>query len=372
VKVFGQSAASDESEPSPGGVDLSALAAPQFIPGHEIVGSVVEVGNRAPTPMGARVVLDPVIRCAARGIDPCEHCLSGRLGLCLSQSSGILADGKGIGFCSNVGGGWGEQVLAHPSMIHYVPPEVSDKTALLAEPLSAALNGIHSIPGNETAETALVIGGGPLGILSIHALRRKLALSFVVASVRHEYLAKVAYLMGADVALALRGGDLLTAVVDCLGAHTLGKGDRQMLWDGFDIVIDAVGNPEALNTAFRVVNVGGTVVSLGTPGVVVLDLRPLWLKQARLVSCLEHRLFPETQTPGGDTPQHTMAEAMTLLRSVPEIGDQIVSHIFSLEQFRQAMSVAAHRARHCAVKVALSPSRSAAKGRQRAMEIDPV
>ncbi|HEV8044869.1 MAG TPA: alcohol dehydrogenase catalytic domain-containing protein, partial [Rubrobacter sp.] len=56
---------------------FSPITSPPFVMGHEVVGEVVEVnsGFRA----GERVVLEPALGCAARGIyPPCQYCASGR------------------------------------------------------------------------------------------------------------------------------------------------------------------------------------------------------------------------------------------------------------------------------------------------------
>jgi threonine dehydrogenase-like Zn-dependent dehydrogenase len=52
------------------------------IPGHEIVGTVVEAGPRATVQQGTRVVAEPILGCTDKGFEPCVHCRAGRDGLC--------------------------------------------------------------------------------------------------------------------------------------------------------------------------------------------------------------------------------------------------------------------------------------------------
>ncbi len=58
-----------------------------FVPGHEIVGTLLDATTSLPE--GARVVIEPVLACAARGIEPmCEACARGEVGLCARTAHG--------------------------------------------------------------------------------------------------------------------------------------------------------------------------------------------------------------------------------------------------------------------------------------------
>src|SRR5262249_14106443 len=57
---------------------LAGIAEFPFELGHEIAGTVVEVGDDCPVAVGTRVAIDPIIPCLARGIDPpCVNCAKG-------------------------------------------------------------------------------------------------------------------------------------------------------------------------------------------------------------------------------------------------------------------------------------------------------
>src|SRR5215210_2864640 len=51
---------------------FSAVVSMPFVPGHEVVAELVD--DCEDLPAGTRVVVDPVLTCAARGVDPCEAC----------------------------------------------------------------------------------------------------------------------------------------------------------------------------------------------------------------------------------------------------------------------------------------------------------
>lgn len=355
VKAFRHRPAMIPSDYAPASVDLSSLVSETVIPGHEIVGSIIEVGSQAELVLGARVILDPVIPCVARGLAPCKHCVAGDYPQCLMQSSGRLVKGKAIGLAGSIGGGWAEQVLAHPSMIHFVPAELPDETALLAEPLSIALRGLRCIP-TEKIDTALIIGAGTIGLLAAFAIGRVLKPLHTAILSRYKHQTTLAEQLCVDVIPTPHKDDLVSSVAHYLGASTLGDAGSAMIWDGFDLVIDAVGTALTLNMALKLVNVHGTILTLGTPGVETLDLHPLWLKQVTLVGSLEHgsglrHLNSSTFMAKG----HTLAEAITLLRDMPDLGNMMVTHRFHLADFDKALDLASAHGIHRSLKVALTP-----------------
>src|SRR3954470_12199448 len=78
--------------------------------GHEVVGDVVSLGPDAEGfDVGDRVVLNPWLSCAARGIDPvCPACAAGDLSLCWSFTEGDLTPGIHIGVSSDATGGYAD------------------------------------------------------------------------------------------------------------------------------------------------------------------------------------------------------------------------------------------------------------------------
>src|SRR5438874_8645970 len=70
---------------------FSPLVSLPFVPGHEVVGDLV--ADCGDLPAGTRVVLEPVLSCAARGLDPCPSCAGGSTGRCDRITVGHLAPG---------------------------------------------------------------------------------------------------------------------------------------------------------------------------------------------------------------------------------------------------------------------------------------
>ena len=126
-----------------------------FTPGHEVVADVVG-GDR-------RVVLVPVLSCVTRSIDPvCAACAVGQINLCERAAFGHLSPGLQSGFCTDTGGGWAHEMVAHPSQLVDVPAELSDEAAVLIEPTACAAHAAARYTGKET----VIIGAGTLGPVS--------------------------------------------------------------------------------------------------------------------------------------------------------------------------------------------------------------
>src|SRR5205814_7363597 len=97
-----------------------------FVPGHEVVGELDD---------DSRVVLEPVLTCAARGIDPpCDRCQGDQTNRCERTAFGHLEPGLQTGYCAETGGGWSLSFVAHESQLHAVPDEMSDEAAVMVEP----------------------------------------------------------------------------------------------------------------------------------------------------------------------------------------------------------------------------------------------
>ena len=202
------------------------------IPGHEFVGRVVAAPG-SPQLLGQRVAADINIGCGV-----CPVCRTADARQCPDRTTLGIA-GKDGAFA---------QFLAMPaSTIQVVPDSVSDAQAVFLEPLAAALE-----PGQQLHLTArqsvLVLGDGKLGILSACALRR-LVPDLVLAG-KHEGKLAIAAAQGVTV----RQGWDSAAIVSSL---------RQE-YGQFDVVIEATGRPQGLDTALALVRPEGTVVLKST------------------------------------------------------------------------------------------------------------
>ena len=164
-----------------------------FVPGHEVVGDV-EGGLLD----GRRAVIEPVLGCEARGIEPL--CAAWRKGACERIAFGHLRPGLQTGYCRDTSGGWSTELVAHQSQLHEVPDEMSDEAAVMVEPAACAVHAAFAaeITGGERV---VVLGAGTLGLCVIAALRRLCLPGALVAVAKHPNQRDLARDPGADQAV---------------------------------------------------------------------------------------------------------------------------------------------------------------------------
>jgi threonine dehydrogenase-like Zn-dependent dehydrogenase len=262
---------------------LASLTSAPFVPGHEVVGDVL-AGERR----GERVVLEPALGCAARGVDPpCAECIAGRHALCREVTNGVVSAGLQTGFCRDTGGGWGEVLVAHPSQLHAVPEQLGDEDAVLVEPLACALHAVRAA-GLDTGATVAVVGAGTIGLLTVAALRELHGDVTVLAVAKHRGQELEARRMGADhtcppARLHLEGTHLTGA------RRLVGHQGRELLLGGFDAVIDCVGSGASIEAAVTATRPRGRVVLAGMPATVGVDLSLAWQRELELRGAYGYR-----------------------------------------------------------------------------------
>ena len=151
--------------------------------GHEIVAKVEELGSGVrDLEVGQRVTVDPMISCRVRGYGAEEACPSCRAGLhstCenageegpLNIDGAPFAPGLTQGYHSSLGGGWGEEILAHRDQLFPVADGVEDHAAVLVEPLAVGMHAVLNAPPADPSEPVLVLGSGPIALGAVWSLR---------------------------------------------------------------------------------------------------------------------------------------------------------------------------------------------------------
>jgi threonine dehydrogenase-like Zn-dependent dehydrogenase len=328
---------------------MSPFASFPAVLGHEVVGTVSEVGPAATgATVGARVVLDPLLGCVPRGLAPCRWCADGQPGLCLRLADGPMAPAPMLGFSRDLPGGWSAELLAHISQLHPVPDTLSDEAAVLVEPLSVGLHGVLGA-APQAGERVLVLGAGTIGLCTVAALELVAPGSVVTVIARHEPQRRLARRLGAE-AIA---DDALEAAVE----HTAARRHRPLLGravltGGFDQVYDCVGSAASLDAAMRVTRPRGRLVLLGGPAEIDrLDWTLAWTRELRIEGSYVYGR--EESVPAMP---HTMDLAMRLLSESLELPiGELVTHRFRLAEWRQAMAAALDRRGSGALKVVFTP-----------------
>src|SRR5438270_4680303 len=153
----------------PTSLDGHPLTRP-LIPGHEVVGVVERAATTRWAREGHRVLVEPTLTCAHKGLPECPRCRAGDTHLCENADrSGTLCSGRAVGSSERTGGGWSEGFLVHEDML--VPADgISDQRGVLAEPAATALHAVFR--WHRRGDRAVVIGGGTLSSLIVATLRR--------------------------------------------------------------------------------------------------------------------------------------------------------------------------------------------------------
>ncbi|HUQ62433.1 MAG TPA: zinc-binding dehydrogenase [Acidimicrobiales bacterium] len=299
-----------------------------FVPGHEVVGRLDD---------GQRVVIEPVLGCAARAlIPPCRACAEGRSDNCERVAFGHLQPGLQTGYCADTGGGWSTALVAHESQIHVVPDEMSDEAAVMVEPAACATHG--ALAADPGGGTVLVVGGGTLGLCTVAALRRFTTPATLIVSAKHPDQRRLARDLGADIVVA--PNEARRAVRRATGSLEIGDS----LSGGADLVIDCVGSQSSIADDLLLTRAGGTVVLVGMPGHVLVDLTPLWHRQINLRGSYAYG----EEGPGTGN-RRTFDLAFEL---VAHAGlDRLVSATYPLDRYRDAIDHAANAGPRGAVKV---------------------
>jgi len=330
--------------------------------GHEILGRVSEVGPGVTrvTP-GQRVVVDPMISCTTRGYSAeasCVACSDGRHSTCarageegLTEVAGRrLSAGLTIGYHRDLPGGWGEHVIAHQSQVFVVPDELSDNAAVLTEPLAVAL---HAVLGNPPSEddSAFVIGSGAIALGTVWALRATGFEGPVVAQVRRRPERQLALALGASQVIG-PGPEARQALIDTgASAYLPPIGPEVFSGGGFSLVFDCVGNPASLDQAFRYAASRGRVVLEGCAfHARDLDLTFLWARELMVHGSLG---YGREEWQG--SAHHTFELVHEFLVQGHAPVEEMVTHVFPLSEYRDALRTAGSHARSGAIRVVLRP-----------------
>ena len=320
---------------------------PQVL-GHEVVGVIEEVGPGVTRRrVGERVVLNPWLSCAPRGLPPCTWCQRGDLAQCLNFVRGVAAPGIHSGNSATATGGFASRVPAHESQWMPIPDEVSDEAAVLADPFSVSLHAILRTPP-APGETALVYGAGTLGLLAIAILRALHPQVRVLAVARFAHQAGLAERFGAERVLAHRPERLLLEeVAEATGAE-LNRPWRglPMLNGGADVIYDTVASPETLEVGVRAARSRGHIVALGVEPPRRFEWTPLYFKEISLVGS---NGFGIEEYEGRR--QHAMEWYFELMRTRRIDLTPIITHRFPLTAYKDAFLTCAAQGEHAAVKV---------------------
>ncbi len=245
---------------------------PPLVMGHEAAGIVAAIGSEVSGfAVGDRVTFDSTVYCGV-----CTFCRKGEVNLCDDRQ----VVGVSCGDYSRAGA-FAEYVAVPARIVYKLPESLAFAEAAMLEAVSVALHAV-AVSKLEGKETALIIGAGMIGLLTLQAAHAAGCSRVFVADIDTTRL-KSASELGADKTL-LASGEALTQEILQL---TAGR--------GVDVVFEAVGRNETVTTAIDCVRKGGTVTLIGNISAQVdLPLQKVVSRQIRLQgSCASCGEYPE-------------------------------------------------------------------------------
>lgn len=227
-----------------------------FVPGHETIGVLEEVGASAASRWGVRAG-DRVAVEVFQSCRECDECLAGRYRRCARHG---LADMYGFITAErepSLWGGYAEyQYLGPDAMVLRVPDGLDPVTATLFNPLGAGIRWGVTLPGTQAGDVVAILGPGVRGLAALVAVRAAGAGFTLVTGHGSGDAPRLALAreLGADRIVDVETDDPVRVLRGAAGRLA-------------DVVVDVTAKaPAALGQAIALARPGGTVVLAGTRG----------------------------------------------------------------------------------------------------------
>jgi 2-desacetyl-2-hydroxyethyl bacteriochlorophyllide A dehydrogenase len=212
----------------------SSVATYPRVIGHEIVGEIVETGNKVTGfSVGDRVIMDPVISCGT-----CYQCRIGRRNVC----------GKLKVRSVHVDGGYQEYIVMPQESIYHIPANLSWEEAVMIEPFTIA-EQVCSRAELTKDDIVFIMGAGPVGLSILKRVKLAGATCFIsdIVDKRLDFARQY----GADTVIDAKNTDVKEEILKLTNGN------------GATVVIDAVCSTRSLEMALTYVCSAGRVITLG-------------------------------------------------------------------------------------------------------------
>jgi 2-desacetyl-2-hydroxyethyl bacteriochlorophyllide A dehydrogenase len=269
-----------------------------LIPGHEFSGEVAAIGSNVKNfKVGDRVTADPNI--------PCNRCSS-----CQKNEPNQCKNLRAIGVTRS--GAFAEYVVAPEGNVFSIG-DMTYSAAALIEPLACVVWGIKQVDV-QPADTALVFGAGPMGLLVAQSLKQAGAVKVAVTDVVPWRLQ-----------MAEQLGATQTVVADTQQAARLTSIEP----DGYDIVVDATGIPAVLEGTFQYVKPRGKVWVFGVTPIGTYVKFPAYEVFRRDLKII-----------GSFAVNRTFPQSIALIQNGAIKVEPLISHQLPLDDFSKGLELA--------------------------------
>lgn len=202
-----------------------------YIPGHECSGTIAEIGKDVKGfSVGDHVVLEPGIPCGK-----CSFCRSGRYNLCMD-----------VVFLSAppINGTFCDYICIPSDMVYHIPKELTFEEGAMIEPAAVAVHAVNRARFRKGC-TALVVGAGPIGLLTLQAFKAAGG-GKVICSDINDYRLEFAKKLGAN--------EVINPDKENISMQNIAE-----------VVFETAGSDRATASLFQYASPGGCVVQVGWP-----------------------------------------------------------------------------------------------------------
>jgi erythritol/L-threitol dehydrogenase len=302
-----------------GDKDRPAWAEREVVPGHEFVGTVVELDDvareRWQVDVGDRVVSEQIVPCWA-----CRYCRRGQYWMCAPHDI--------YGFKRRTPGAMASfMVFPAGAIVHRVSADLPAHHAAFAEPLSCALHAVERA-GIAFDDVVAVAGCGPIGLGMVAGAAAK-SPSHVVALDVSDSRLELARRCGADVTVNVGRDDPWPVIAGLTEGY------------GADVYLEGSGHTAAVAQGLRLLRKLGTYVEYGVFGAeasvdwsIISDDKELDVRGAHLGP-------------------HCWPAAIRMIESGSLPLDQICSHQLPLKDFQRGLDLVGDGS--TSIKVSLIP-----------------
>jgi threonine dehydrogenase-like Zn-dependent dehydrogenase len=290
-----------------------------FIPGHEPIGRIVEIGRDAArvwgVKVGERVALEPNLSCGR-----CDLCLSGHYVSCHSlmppgapPSYGFTPTDVGHGFW----GGYSQYMHLHErTLMHRLSDDIPIALASLYQPLAAGISWAVQIPKTRLGDTVLILGHGQRGLGAVVAAKRAGASTIIITgTARGDHKLQIARALGAHHCIVADKESVVERVHQITGGR------------GVDVIVDVVPvATKPILDAIEVARIGATIVLAGVKGKGALSMN------------VDRVLYKELTLKGVYSQgNEAYREAFRILAENPPELSALHTHEFKLEAAEEAL-----------------------------------
>jgi threonine dehydrogenase-like Zn-dependent dehydrogenase len=223
------------------------------VPGHEPLGTVVKIGDKAARrwgiDVGDRIAVETMIAC-----HHCDPCLGGSYHLCSTRriySYIPLSDEPGLW------GSYSQYMYLDPNaVIHKVDRTLAPETAVMFNPLGAGFRWAVEIPKTSPGDTIVIMGPGQRGLMSVLACREAGAEKIIVTGLEADAeKMRIAREFGAHETIDVQNENAAERIREITNGR------------GADIVLDVSSYAtEPIVQALDFARSGGTIVLAGVKG----------------------------------------------------------------------------------------------------------